>query len=134
MTNAVDSSAWVEYFVDGPNAAFFAPAIEDTMNLLVPSVALHEVFRITLSHQSEGDALKAIAQMKQGAVCDLDETLALSAAKISWELKLPLAESIMLATARARNARLWTQEDRLRGIEGVQYKARGKNVKSPLHP
>lgn len=127
MFNAVDSSAWVEYFVDGPNAAFFAPAIEDTTHLLVPSVALHEVFRITLAHQSEGDALKAIAQMKQGSVCDLDENLALSAAKISWELKLPLAESIMLATARGRHARLWTQEDRLRGIEGVQYKARGKN-------
>ena len=127
MINAVDSSAWVEYFVDGPNAAFFAPAIEDTTNLLVPSVALHEVFRITLQHQSEGDALKAIAQMKQGSVCDFDEAIALSAAKLSWELNLPLVESIMLATARANKARLWTQEGRLRGIEGVQYKARGKN-------
>ena len=127
MNNAVDSSAWVEYFVDGPNAAFFAPAIENTERLVVPSVSLHEVFRTTLQNQDEGRALRAVAQMKQGSVCDLDENLALAAARISLQMNLPMVESIMLATARARNARLWTQEERFRGIEGVHYKPRGSN-------
>ncbi len=127
MTNTVDSSAWVEYFIDGPNAAFFAPAIEDTSNLIVASISLHEVFKNTLVHQSEGDALRAVAQMKQGCICDLDEELALNAARISFQLRLPMVESIILATARAKKARLWTQDERLRGIEGVHYKARAKN-------
>ena len=127
MTNTVDSSAWVEYFIDGPNAAFFAPAIEDIPNLVVASISLHEVFKSTLMHQSEGDALRAIAQMKQGCICDLNEEIALNAAKISFQLRLPMVESIILATARTRKARVWTQDERLSGIEGVQYKARAKN-------
>ena len=127
MNNAVDSSAWVEYFVDGPNAAFFAPAIENTERLVVPSISLHEVFRSTLQHQDEGRALRAVAQMKQGSICDLDENIALAAARISLQMNLPMVESIMLATARARNARLWTQDDRFRGMEGVYYKPRGSN-------
>jgi predicted nucleic acid-binding protein len=124
MNNAVDSSAWVEYFVDGPNAAFFAPAIEATESLVVPSIALHEVFRKTLQHQDEGRALRAVAQMKQGLICDLDENLALDAARLGVRMNLPMVESIMLATARANHARLWTQEERLRGIDGVQFKPR----------
>ena len=127
MNNAVDSSAWVEYFVDGPNAAFFAPAIENTGRLVVPSISLHEVFRTTLQNQDEGRALRAIAQMKQGRICDLDENLALAAARISLQMNLPMVESIMLATARASNARLWTQDERFVGIEGVHYKPRGAN-------
>ena len=127
MINTVDSSAWVEYFIDGPNAAFFAAAIEDTPNLVVASISLHEVFKKTLAHQDEGSALRAVALMKQGQICDLTEELALNAAKISLQHRLPMVESIILATARAKNARLWTLDERLRGIEGVQYKARLKN-------
>ena len=127
MNNAVDSSAWVEYFVDGPNAAFFAPAIENTERLVVPSISLHEVFRSTLQHQDEGRALRAVAQMKQGSICDLDENIALAAARISLQMNLPMVESIMLATARAKNARLWTQDNRFRGMAGVHYKPRGSN-------
>ena len=126
MNNTVDSSAWVEYFIDGPNAAFFAPAIEDTANLVVPSISLHEVFKKALQSRREGDALKAVAQMKQGLVCDLNDDLALSAAKISFQLNLPMVESIILATARAMKAQLWTQDERFRGIDGVNYRARGK--------
>ena len=127
MNNAVDSSAWVEYFVDGPNAAFFALAIENTECLVVPSISLHEVFRSTLQHQDEGRALRAVAQMKQGSICDLEENVALAAARISLQMNLPMVESIMLATARAKNARLWTQDNRFRGMAGVHYKPRGSN-------
>ncbi len=127
MNNTVDSSAWVEYFIDGPNAAFFASAIENTASLVVPSISLHEVFKKTLQEQSEGSALRAIAQMKQGNVRDLDEEVALNAARISFQLNLPMVESIVLATARASNARLWTQDECFRGIEGVHYKPRAKS-------
>ena len=127
MNNTVDSSAWVEYFIDGPNAAFFATAIENTANLVVPSISLHEVFKKTLQNQSEGSALRAIAQMKQGSVRALDEEVALDAARISFQLNLPLVESIVLATARASNARLWTQDECFKGIEGVNYKPRAKS-------
>lgn len=126
MNNTVDSSAWVEYFIDGPNATFFARAIEDVACLVVPSISLHEVFKSTLRHQSEGAALEAIAMMKQGCVCDLNEEVALSAARLSFQMDLPLVESIMLATARAKNARLWTQDERLRGIDGVTYRAKAR--------
>src|SRR5205085_3133194 len=106
--NVVDSSAWLEYFADGPNADFFAPAIEDTGNLIVPTVSLFEVFKRVLQQRGESDALQAVALMQQGRVVNLDISVALQAAKLSHDLKLPLADSIILATAQAHNAMLWT--------------------------
>ncbi len=126
MNNTVDSSAWVEYFIDGPNATFFSAAIENIASLVVPSISLHEVFKKTLQNQSEGHALRAVAQMKQGLVRDLDEEVALNAARLSFQLNLPMVESIVLATARANNARLWTQDECFRGIDGVNYKPKGR--------
>ena len=119
--NVVDSSGWLEYFADGPNADFFAPAIENVTDLVVPSISLYEVFKRTLQQRSEGDALQAVVTMMQGEVADLDERLALEAAKISVELKLPMADSIVLATARRHHATLWTQDSDFEGLEGVEY-------------
>ncbi|HIE48093.1 TPA: type II toxin-antitoxin system VapC family toxin [Candidatus Bipolaricaulota bacterium] len=119
--NVVDSSGWLEYFADGPNADFFAPAIESVSGLVVPSISIYEVFKRVLQQRDESDALQAIAVMKQGLVVDLDATIALSAAKISVGLRLPMADSVMLATARAYNATLWTQDADFKDIEGVQY-------------
>jgi toxin FitB len=122
--NVVDSSGWLEYFADGPNADFFAPAVEDLENLLVPSISLLEVFKRILQQRGENEALKAVAQMRGGQVIDLDGTLALNAARISLGLKLPLADSVILATARAYGATAWTQDNDFKGIEGVKYIAR----------
>ena len=119
--NVVDSSGWLEYLADGPNADFFAPAIENTRELITPSISLYEVFKRILQQRSEDDALRAIAIMAQGQVIDLDMTLALNAAKTSAELRLPMADSIILATARAYDATVWTQDQDFDGIEGVQY-------------
>jgi predicted nucleic acid-binding protein len=119
--NVVDSSGWLEYFADGPNADFFAPAVESLAELVVPSISIYEVFKRVLQQRDESDALQAIAVMQQGMVVDLDTTLALSAAKLSVELRLPMADSVMLATARAHNATLWTQDADFKNIEGVQY-------------
>jgi len=122
--NVVDASAWLEYFADGPNAAFFAPAIEATGELVVPSMVLHKVFRRILQERSEGEALQAAAVMHQGRLVDLDGPLALAAAKLSAEAKLPTGESIVLATARRHGAVLWTQEKDLEGHPDVRYRAR----------
>jgi len=119
--NVVDSSGWLEYFADGPNADFYAAAIESVSELVVPSISIYEVFKRVLQQRDESDAIQAVAVMQQGLVVDLDTTIALNAAKISVELGLPMADSVMLATARAYNATLWTQDASLKGIDNVQY-------------
>ena len=61
--NLVDSSGWLEYFADGTNADFFAPAVEDITNLLVSTVNLYEVFKVIFNQRDENSALQAIAVM-----------------------------------------------------------------------
>lgn len=119
--NIVDSSGWLEYFADGPNAEFFAPAIEDTAALLVPAISLFEVFKRVLLQRGESDALQAIAIMAQGAVIELNMTMALEAARISVEEKLPMADSIILAATWAYGATLWTQDADFKGKTDVRY-------------
>lgn len=120
--NVVDSSAWLEYFANGPNAQFFAPAIEKTSELLVPSLTLYEVFKRILQQRDEDSALLAVAVMQQGTVIDLDPTLAVAAARISVEHRLPLADSVILATALSESATLWTQDADFESMPGVQYR------------
>jgi predicted nucleic acid-binding protein len=122
--NVVDSCGWLEYFANGANADFFASAVEDAASLIVPAISLFEVFKRVLQQRSENDALQAVAIMQQGQVVAVDETLALAAAKLSFDLKLPMADSLILATARAHAATLWTQDDDFEGIPGVQYIAK----------
>ena len=122
--NLVDSSAWLEYFANGPNASFFAKPIEQVDLLIVPSLSLYEVFRRVLQQRGQDEGLQAIAVMQQGTVVDLDKEIALSAAKLSIESKLPLADSVILATARAFGATLWTQDADFAGISGVRYRKR----------
>ena len=90
--NVVDSSGWLEYFADGTNAEFFAKAIENIEELIIPVISIYEVFKRVYQQRGEGDALQAVAMMEQGKVVELDTTLALSAAKISLELKMPMAD------------------------------------------
>lgn len=119
--NVVDSSGWLEYFIDGGNADFFAPAIENTDEMLVPTISLFEVFKRVLIERNRDDALEVVAQMKEGHLVDLDDSLALVAAELSHELRLPLADSIILATARTNDATLWTQDAHFSGLDGVKY-------------
>jgi len=119
--NVIDSSAWLEYFADGPNAEVFARAIEDVDSLVVPALTLFEVFKRILQQTDETAALRATAAMQQGQVVDMDSTLAVNAAKLSHDLGLPLADSIILATARAQGAVLWTQDSDFEGMDGVEY-------------
>ena len=122
--NVVDSSGWLEYFADGPNAKFFAPAVEATRDLIVPTVSLYEVFKRVLQQRGENDALQAAALMQQGQVVELTSSLALSAARLSTDTKLPMADSVMLATARAHHATFWTQDADFEGVAGVKFVAK----------
>lgn len=122
--NVVDSSAWLEYFADGPNAGFFAGPIERPEELVVPSLTIYEVFKRVLQQRDEGDALRATALMQQGRVVDLDGRLAVAAARVSIETRLPLADSVVLATARLHDATLWTQDADFERLPGVRYRPR----------
>ena len=126
--NVVDSSAWLEYFADGPNATAFAPPIQATADLVVPSITLLEVFKRVYQQRGEGPALQAVALMQQGRVVDLDGPLALAAAKVSADAKLPLADSVVLATARQFDATLWTQDADFEGLPGVRFRAKPKSA------
>lgn len=119
--NLVDSCGWLEYLADGPNAGFFAPAVEDADDLLVPTLCMLEVFKRVLQQRGEDAALQAVALMQQGQVIDLDSGTAVTAAKIGHELKLPMADAVIVVTARIHNAVIWTQDSDLKDIEGVKY-------------
>jgi predicted nucleic acid-binding protein len=126
--NVVDSSAWLEYFGDGPNADEFAAAIEAPDRLAVPTLTLFEVFKRTYRLKGEATALEAIAVMLQGRVVELSAGLALEAARLSLDTGLALADSIILATARAEDAVLWTQDAHFRGLEKVEFREKPKTA------
>ena len=122
--NLVDSSAWLEYFADGPNAGFFAPAIEKSRDLLVPTVVLYEVYKRVSLQRGTHAALQAASTLQHGRTVELTATLALAAARLSQALKLPMADSIILASARAENAVIWTQDSDFQRIPGVKFRAK----------
>lgn len=121
--NVVDSSAWIEYFTNGPNASFFAPPIEATAQLLVPTLTLCEVFKRIHRERGEAAALHKVAHMMQGGVIELSASLALAAARLSVEESLPMADAVIYATTRAHDATLWTQDTHFQGKENVEYRA-----------
>ena len=127
--NVVDSSGWIEYFTESPNANFFAGAIEKVEELLVPALTIYEVFKWISRERSEAQAVKAVAHMQQGEVVDLDAKLAAYAARLSLQTKLPMADSIVYATARVNEATLWTQDDDFEGLDGVKYVTKKKGAK-----
>jgi predicted nucleic acid-binding protein len=121
MKNVVDSSGWLEYFTAGANADLFAPLIEDSENLLVPVVCLYEVFKKIAGGRDTTTAQVMISDMLNGTVLPVDESVALSAAELALELKLSMADSLILASARSHSALLWTQDAHFAGLEGVEF-------------
>ena len=122
--NVVDSSAWLAYFADEPNAQHFANAIEAPDSLIVPSITLLEVFKKVAQQRGEGVALQYVAVMQQGRVVSLDASLALLAAALGARHRLPLADSIIYATALQGNGLVWTQDADFEGLDRVRYFAK----------
>ena len=119
--NVVDSSGWLEYFGKGSNSEFFAPAIKKSDQLIVPTISIYEVYKRIVVQRDEEEALSAVGWMAVGLIADLTQEIALAAADLSVEHKLPMAESIILATARANNATLWTQDEHFKDLADVRY-------------
>jgi predicted nucleic acid-binding protein len=119
--NIVDSSGWLAYFADEPNAKHFITPLHDTASLVIPSVTIYEVFKVVLRETSENEALQAAAAMQKGKVVDLSAMLAIAASKLSLEQAIPMADSIILATAKAFDAVIWTQDSDFKDIAGVKY-------------
>lgn len=119
--NIVDSSGWLAYFADEPNAKHFQVPLKDTGTLVVPSITIYEVFKVVLRESSEKDAIQSVAAMQKGTVVDLTAGLAIAASRLSLEQGLPMADSIILATAREWNAVIWTQDSHFERIAGVKY-------------
>ena len=122
--NLVDSSGWLEYFAEGRNAGFFAPAIENTKLLVVSVVNCFEVFKRIAAQRDENSAMQAVVAMQEGTVVDLSLDLAITAAKLALDMKLPMADSIILATARLHRATVWTQDSDFAKLAGVKYVAK----------
>jgi len=119
--NVVDSSAWLSYFAGDDSAGEFARPIEDIEKLLVPSITLTEVFKSVMRQSGEDAALQVVAHMQQGKVVALDSALAIDAAVIGAKYKLPLADSIIYATASKFSAVVWTQDADFKVLPDVQY-------------
>jgi len=132
--NVVDSSGWLEYFIDGQNASCFAPTLKEVDSLIVPTVSIYEVFKVMLRESGDSAALQAASAMQKGTVIDLTPRLAMSAASLSLKHALPMADSIILATAQAYDATLWTQDIDFKAIDSVKYFAKKQEIdKNPLN-
>ena len=119
--NIVDSSGWLSYFADEPNAKYFLTPLSDSASLVVPTVTLYEVFKVILRESSENEALQAVVTMQRGTVVDLSAPLAIAASKLSLEHNLPMADSIILATAQEFKAVIWTQDLDFKRLSNVKY-------------
>ena len=119
--NLVDSSGWLEYFADGRNAKFFIQAIENTKELIISTINLYEVYKKVLLERDENSALQAAALMHQAKVVNITSSIAIMAAKLSRELKIPMADSLIYSTARMHNAVIWTQDVDFKDLEEVKY-------------
>lgn len=119
--NLVDSSGWLEYFADGKNSDFFSKAIEDTTNLIVSAINIYEVFKKILRERDENSALQAVAVMQQATFKEVDFSISILAAKLSYEYKIPMADSLILATVNLHKAILWRQDSDFKDIPEVQY-------------
>jgi predicted nucleic acid-binding protein len=119
--NIIDSSGWLEYFSDGPNAHSFLEPLNDIDSLIVPVITIYEVFKVVLRESNENEALQAVAAMQKGRVVDLNAHIAMKASKLSLQYSLPMADSILLATAQVYECVIWTQDADFENIENVKY-------------
>jgi len=124
--NIVDSSGWLAYFADEPNAEHFLPPLHDTASLVVPTVTIYEVFKVVFRESGENEALQAAAAMRKGTVVDLTSALAVSAARISLENGIPMADSIIMATANVYAATIWTQDSDFKNFNKVNVRVNKK--------
>ena len=119
--NIVDSSCWVEYLMNSSIGIAVSPIVENPTELIVPTITLYEVYKKLITEKSDDYAMSIIAYMRSGNVISLDLGLSILAAQISLKYKLPMADSIIFATATHHSAVLWTGDKHFKGIPNVRY-------------
>jgi toxin FitB len=119
--NLVDSSGWLEYLTDGKNAKFFAPVIENTDELIVSVINIYEVYKKVLVEKDDNTAIQIVGLMQQAKVVDVTSSIAIQAAKFSYEFKIPMADSIIYTTAKQNDSIVWTQDIDFKNLDGVKY-------------
>ncbi len=119
--NIVDSSGWLEYFSGGSNSEHFLSPLQEPSSLIVPAITIYEVFKVVLREVGENEALQAIAAMQKGTVVELTASIGMNAAKISMQNNLPMADSIIYATAISHNCIIWTQDDDFENLQRVKF-------------
>jgi predicted nucleic acid-binding protein len=119
--NIVDSSGWLEYFSGGPNAELFLLPLQEPSSLIVPTITIYEVFKAVLRETGENEALQSIAAMQKGSVIDLTAGIAINASKLSLQHNLRMADSIILATAKAYKCIIWTQDSDFENLPRVKF-------------
>jgi len=125
--NVVDTSGWLEYFSGGPNAGHFSLPLSDASTLIVPTISIYEVFKVILRESKENEALQAAAAMQKGKVVDLNTSIAINASKISHQYALPMADSIILSTARAYQCIVWTQDSDFKNFPDAKFFPKCRN-------
>ena len=119
----IDSYGWIEYFGEGPLADNYAAFIEkaDEKETVTPTIVIYEVYKKIKSVRGEEKALEAYAQMSRTRIVELTNSVCLEAADLSINLKLGMADSIIVATARAYDAEIVTSDGHLRNIDKVKF-------------
>ena len=120
-SDILDSSAWLECLEDGPNTIHFGPILLKLPDLIVPSVVITEVRKVTLKERTKIKADEVTQSMRSGIVIPIDEEIAIAAADLFIKHKLPLADSLIYAVTLAHNATLWTQDVDFKGLPNVRY-------------
>jgi predicted nucleic acid-binding protein len=116
----LDSSCWLEYFSNSPRAELYAEVINNTAALIVPIITIYEVYKVALREFDVAHANQAVVLMREGHVVDISLNLALNAAATG----LPMADSLIYATAQTRGAILWTQDAHFKALAGVKFFAK----------
>jgi predicted nucleic acid-binding protein len=117
----IDTSGWLEYFTGGPNSNLFSTAIKNNPKIIIPTIILYELWKKISREKGEDKAIELVAQLKRYDIIPLDESLSISAAKISNDYKIPMADSIIYATAKKYNATLWTLDSDFKDLNDVKY-------------
>jgi len=117
----LDSSCWLEYFLDGKGADRYAGQIETRAEIIIPAIVLHEVFKVVMRASSEDSALAAAGALQQFPVIPVDENVAMYSARLGQEYGLAMADSMILATAQIHHATLWTQDADFKKLPNVKY-------------
>ena len=122
--NVVDSSGWIEYFIDTANADNFAPAIEKTALLIVPTLSFFEVHRYLSRNADDERRDECLDVMRRGTVIELTTARAIAASDMAQKHRLAMADAVMYSIAREFNATFWTQDLDYKDLPGVSYHAK----------